>query len=60
MNFAERILKMSDFCKECSEKLFGEDFRDLASNLRRRGAYVLCEGCGWIVVDHNGKRIEDE
>ena len=57
---------MADFCKECSEKLLGEDFRDLAyivseeQYLRGKAANVLCEGCGWIVVDHNGKRLEIE
>ena len=42
---------MADFCKECSEKYFGEDFRDLAyivteeQVLRGCAARVLCEGC---------------
>ena len=52
---------MSDFCKECSEKHFGEDFGDLVCVAPEcNAARVLCEGCGWIVVDNNGKRIEDE
>ena len=51
---------MSDFCKECSEEHLGEDFRDLACVAEGNAARVLCEGCGWIVVDNNGKRIEDE
>ena len=57
---------MSDFCKECSEEHLGHDFCDLAfivseeQYLRGKAARVLCEGCGWIVVDHNGKRIGDE
>ena len=54
---------MADFCKECSEKYFGEDFRDLAyivteeQVLRGCAARVLCEGCGFIKVDHNGKKV---
>ena len=49
---------MADFCKECSEELFGEDFGDLAKIALPDGeAYVLCEGCGYIVVDREGKRV---
>ena len=57
---------MADFCQECSEKHFDEDFRDFAyivskeQYLRGMAANVLCEGCGWIAVDNNGKRLEIE
>tara|TARA_Y100000310_G_scaffold321962_1_gene380351 strand:- start:648 stop:830 length:183 start_codon:yes stop_codon:yes gene_type:complete len=56
---------MADFCKECSEKFFGEDFRDLAyivseeQYLRGNAAKVLCEGCGPIIVDHTGKKVRE-
>lgn len=54
---------MADFCKECSEELFGEDFGDLKGLLteedtkNERYAGVICEGCGFIQVDHTGKCI---
>lgn len=46
---------MADFCKQCSEELFGEDFADFAGTCDR-GAHttVLCEGCGVSVVDYTG------
>lgn len=52
---------MSDYCKDCSEELFGSDFEDLA-DLVKPGQFceVLCEGCGRIVVDSTGKRTEHE
>jgi len=52
---------MADFCQECSIKMFGEDFKDMASDIADdqmvRG---ICEGCGFIWVDKNGKRIDFE
>jgi hypothetical protein len=48
---------MADFCKQCSEDLFGEDFGDLA-NLPEPDANgysnVICEGCGMAKVDAKG------
>lgn len=57
---------MADFCKECSERMFGKDFGDLANLLppemytHEIGAGALCEGCGYIVVDIHGRRMDDE
>lgn len=54
---------MSDFCKECSEAIFGQDFKELAGISSEKetqmGLYarVLCEGCGLILVNHEGKRF---
>lgn len=58
---------MADFCQECSIDMFGKDFGDLAHAGARdltqeelnkgEGWVVLCEGCGWITVDNEGKRI---
>ena len=51
---------MADFCKQCSEEIFGEDFCELISLVSlaqtREGLYALalCEGCGHIQVDHEG------
>ena len=59
---------MADFCWECTEELFGQqyarlnDFRNLISKEEYERDYVmrvLCEGCGWIIVDHNGRRVEN-
>lgn len=53
---------MADFCQQCSIEVFGEDMRDLAglnpdASITDK-AGVLCEGCGWIVVDNEGKCID--
>lgn len=54
---------MADFCKQCSEEIFGEDFEDLkglgdGSPLPEgHGWTALCEGCGVIVVNDNGECI---
>lgn len=54
---------MADFCKQCSEELFGEDNKDLAALMLPEkykdgyGAVAICEGCGDTVVDVNGKCI---
>jgi len=51
---------MSDFCKQCSIEVFGEDSKDLAGlgggeKLKEgMGWSALCEGCGSIVVDEEG------
>ena len=56
---------MSDFCKQCSEYYFGEDFNDLAGLVTVEqvaqgfAATVLCEGCGEIIqVNHEGVRVD--
>jgi hypothetical protein len=51
---------MADFCKQCSVEMFGEDFGDLA-NLCAEGqrAHVICEGCGFTVVDKDGICVSD-
>ena len=54
---------MAEFCKQCSIEHFGQDFGDLAGLIsdyeveRGLGACVICEGCGFIQVDHEGKCI---
>lgn len=53
---------MADFCKECSVKLFNKDFGDLKNLVTEREvelgflAAALCEGCGYIFVNHLGER----
>lgn len=51
---------MADYCKQCSERLFGFDGRDLAG-LCKPGEVVLelCEGCGdFVEVDHEGSQVD--
>lgn len=54
---------MADFCKQCSDDTFGEDFKELANlskvedSLAGVFAVVICEGCGPTQVDHLGNCI---
>ena len=53
---------MADFCKQCSEEMFGKDCKDFvyerdASLPVGMGWAAICEGCGFTVVDDNGKCI---
>lgn len=61
---------MSEFCRDCSIATFGSDFREFAQLLppeaycnekgKEMGALVLCECCGPVVVDINGRRIDGQ
>lgn len=57
---------MADFCKQCSIYMSGEDDKDLAGcsteQDTRNGLYcmVMCEGCGYIQVDHTGQCISPD
>jgi len=57
---------MADFCKQCSIEIFGEDFGDLSditTKMKTKDgiyAFVICEGCGIIQVDHEGKCISND
>lgn len=57
---------MADFCKTCSEAIWGRDFGDLANLLKpeqydaEHGALALCECCGPIVVGIDGKRMWED
>lgn len=54
---------MADFCKQCSMDYFGEDMRELAGQTTEDDtraelyAEVICEGCGFIQVDHEGRCV---
>ena len=56
---------MADFCHLCSIDTWGEDFKDHAGlstpEDTAKGLYclVICEGCGVIQVDHEGKCVSD-
>lgn len=57
---------MASFCKQCSQELFGEDFRDFAGVTtpehmeRELAMVVLCEECGAIQVDPDGSCISQD
>jgi hypothetical protein len=58
---------MADFCRQCSEQVLGIPDADYTNDLSglstaddtANGLYatVICEGCGFIQVDHNGRCI---
>ena len=56
---------MADFCYDCYKRMFGDTAGecDLAGLIKKeevlRGyaAKALCEECGIIQVDHNGRKI---
>jgi|TARA_R110000765_G_scaffold316311_1_gene408707 hypothetical protein len=51
---------MADFCYDCTEEMFGDgednDFKGAVGP--DHGLCCLCEGCGWITVNSNGKRLK--
>ena len=52
--------KMANFCYDCTKDVLGvdpkwNDFAERQTGLRK----VLCEGCGVIVVDYEGKKVDD-
>jgi hypothetical protein len=50
---------MADFCKKCSEELFGKDYGDLKGVCPAGEKFFdICEGCGKGWFDHNGNKIE--
>lgn len=54
---------MSEFCKQCSLDLFGEDYHDFRNLTTTKDdkncayAQVLCEGCGVILVNSDGECV---
>ena len=52
---------MAEFCQECHDQLLGHDIEcglsGLISEEKVNDGYVLCESCGFIQVDHNGKKV---
>ena len=57
---------MADFCKQCSIDHFGEDFKDHAGistiddTKNALYAFAICEGCGFIQVNHEGECISKD
>lgn len=56
---------MADFCRQCSIDLWGKDTQDLMGINKETeleegaGFVVICEGCGFIRVDHAGQCLGD-
>lgn len=55
---------MAEFCRQCAERLglegWEDDFKGLTSKknwAEGKAALVLCEGCGPIQVDPDGKCV---
>ena len=50
---------MAEFCRECANEVWGNpDHTDFDGCCEEEDTIVvLCEGCGWIVVDCTGKKI---
>jgi hypothetical protein len=57
---------MSDYCKQCSLEEFGKDYKELAGLSTENDtqnslfATAICEGCGYIQVDHEGNCISED
>lgn len=58
---------MADFCQQCLVEMFGDDrTKDLAGLSTEKDTQdglfcvVICESCGPIQVDHNGKCISPD
>lgn len=57
---------MTDFCAQCSDDIFGEDFGDLKGITKAedwaqgKAAVVICEDCGVIQVDPAGRCISKD
>ena len=57
---------MAEFCRQCSEEILGErcsDFYGITSTnewKRGKAAIVLCEGCGVIQVDPEGRCVSED
>lgn len=57
---------MADYCQQCSEAIFGKDFRELAGITSPEGwaegksCVVICEGCGPVQVDPEGRCISTD
>ncbi len=55
---------MADFCRQCTQEIFGEDDSDLSELISKEDvddgymAVAICERCGYIGVDHTDKCID--
>jgi hypothetical protein len=51
---------MADFCRKCTDELFGEECTCNVAGLCKifQITQILCEGCGKMIwVDYKGKKV---
>lgn len=49
---------MAEYCRQCSELLFGPEIQDYPKAAPNTQLLILCEGCGdWVAVDESGYRV---
>lgn len=58
---------MAEFCTECAKELFGEEIESDFKGILPKEEFekgqilsVLCEGCGYIYVNHLGDKLNEE
>ena len=57
---------MADYCQQCSIDQFDQDFRELAGITsvaaweQDKACAVICEGCGFIQVDPEGRCVTED
>lgn len=56
---------MADFCKQCTVAVLGvkpeqNDFADMGEPPEGKSWVVLCEGCGYTLVDGTGTCLTDD
>ena len=58
---------MAEFCTECAKELFGNEIESDFKGILPKEQFekgqilsVLCEGCGYIYVNHLGERLSIE
>lgn len=54
---------MAEFCHQCTESVLGIDgAKNDLKGLVPKGMFVdvICEGCGFVVVDHAGKCVSPD
>lgn len=57
---------MADFCYDCCLEFFSANEEEASQNdfagiVRGNERYFcLCEGCGWITVDKDGRKVEEQ
>lgn len=61
LKWRKEYFKMADFCWDCAWEHLGVDseLNDMKNLCKEdENAWVLCEGCGEILVDNKGKRVK--
>jgi hypothetical protein len=54
---------MADFCNQCKEEMAfepGSDYPDYGPLEPEHGWFVICEGCGFTLIDRAGNCLGDD